>query len=238
MKSERFCNITSWNNRKRIALHSVAAILFMYAMILVCLLLNFEWWSYYDWACIAVSLLYLVFLSSIGLSTQGVSIFQDEYQRLQDYINYSEAPYFANSFRSYCAPIRIGDYVALSNERYLKLDRHAIFKGKDIDLNGLYSMDVCLMDGNKKVYEVKGDDYVFSRLMNEIYEKVKDDGLDIEAIYNQFGDLKWKKSEGFRKKSKVRQYYKIFKVTWLILQFVVAVLPVLYMLYTLKTTRQ
>ena len=99
-------------------------------------------------------------------------------------------------------------------------------------------MDVCLMDGDKKVYEVKGDDYVFSRLMNEIYEKVKDDGLDIEAIYNQFGDLKWKKSEGFRKKSKVRQYYKIFQVIWLILQFVVAVLPVLYMLYTLKTTRQ
>ncbi len=238
MKSERFSNITDWNNSKRIALHSVVAVLFMYAMILVCILLNFEWWSYNVLSFIAACFMYLIILSSIELNTKGVSIFRDEHQRLQDYADYSEAPHFADSFHFYCAPIRNGDYVALSNHSYLKLDRHAIFKGKDIDLNSLYSMEVCLMDGNKKVYEVKGDDYTFSRLINEIYEKVKDDGLDIEAIYNQFGELKWKRSEQLRKKSKIRQYYiKLFKTIWLMLQIIVVVLPVIYMFCTLQTIR-
>ena len=236
MTDEKFINITSWNNKNRIALHRIAVILFMYAVILICLWLHFDWWVRFDWACVIVSLWYVFYLVSIGHVTHGVSIFKDRHQRLLDYADYNEAPYFANSYRNYYAPIRDGDYVALSNNDYLKLAIRSSFIGKDIDFNCLYDVTVKLLDGDKIIYEIKRCDYDYSGALVELYRNIKDGGLDIEAIYNKFGDLKWRKSEQFKKKSKVREYHlKIRQTVWLIFQFFVAILPVLFMLYTNRT---
>jgi hypothetical protein len=236
MTDEKFYNITSWNNKNRIILHRIVAILFMYAVILVCQWLHIEWWVRYDWACVLASLGYVFYLISIGHETQGISIFRDRHQRLQDYADYSEAPYFADSFHNYYAPIRNGDYVVLSNNEYLKLNCYSVFIGKDIDLNNLYSMTVKLLDGDKTIYEIKRNGYDYNELLSELYQGIKENGLDIEVIYNKFGDLKWRKNEQFRKKSRARQYWlNIYQVIWPTLQFFIAILPVLFMLFKNKT---
>ena len=132
----------------------------MYAVILVCIWLHFEWWVRYDWACIIVSLGYVFYLLSIGQGTHGVSIFRGEHQRLQDYADYNEAPYFANSWHNYFAPVRNGDYVVLSNNEYLEFNCYSVFYAKDIDMNRIYicgaSMGACgtwkILKDNPKLF--------------------------------------------------------------------------------------
>lgn len=232
MTDEKFYKISSWNNKKRIALQRVVAIMLMYAIILVCQWIHFEWWLRYDWACVLASLGYLLFIISIGYETQGVSIFSDWRQRIQDFADYSESPYFVNSLYYYYAPMRDGDYIVLSDNEYLKLDFSGVFYANDIDMNSLYSMKVSLMDGNNAKYEIKMLAYGYNNLLDELYRKIISDNLDVIAIYNKFGDLKWKKSEYVKKKSKLRKYRLIiYSVIWSITQFLVAMIPVLFMLY-------
>ena len=216
-------------------LHFANVIMFMYAMIIVCQLLHFEWWGSHNWVCIIVSLVYLLFLAAIDHASPGVSIFGERLQRLQDYAKYCEAPYFCNSWRNYFAPIRNGDYLVLSNEHYLKLDCLSAYKGKDIDLNRVYYMKVVLLDENEKIYEIEGDFFGSGDILDDLYRKIKDDGLDVEAIYNPFGDLKWKKCDKFKNASKARLYrLKIYQVIWPILQFIVAILPIVFILANSK----
>ena len=111
-----------------------------------------------------------------------------------------------------------------------------MFIGKDIDLNSVYSMKVSLLNGDEKKYEVKRECYGYDDLLTELYREIKDDGLDISAVYNHFGDLKWRRNDNLKKKSKLRLYcMKIYEVIWPILQIAVAILPVIFMLSTNKT---
>jgi hypothetical protein len=235
MNNDKFYQITEFNDKKRIALQRIEAILFMYSMILICQCLHFEWWQKYNLACIIVSFVYLFFVIAIGEETHGVSIFRSKNQRLQDFADYCETPYFADSW-DYYAPIKNGDYVALSNNEYLKLETRTSFIGKDIDFNSLYSFTVRLWDDNKIIYEIQRQDYDYRGSFNELYGEIKDKGLDIEVVYNKFGDMKWRKSKHKKKKSVIRKYILIaYQTFWIISQFIVAVLPVLFMFSTNKT---
>lgn len=230
MTREGFFGITSDNNKKRITKNKVLIILLMYAVILVSVLLEYEWWVRYDWLFKAVSGVYIIYILSIENSTTGYTIIRDNLQRLNDKADYNESPYFTNNIRYYFAPIKNGDYLVLSNEKYLKFTYQSVFYGKDIDMNYVYRMKIQLLDYDKIIYETKGEYYDKSTILIDMYERIKKDGLDIVAIYNKFGDLKWIKKAQIKKKYKIARYkLKIYQYIYIVIKIIILFLPVLFM---------
>lgn len=227
MTDSKFYSITSIYCRRANALHMVEAVLSMYVMILFCVLFRLEWWITHPMACLFVSFIYVFYLASVENSSHGVGIFCDRLKRIRDFAGYCETRRFATNK----TPFNDGDYLALSNNDYLRLE-FVLRRVSQFDPNRIYHIRFSLKDGEKTKYEVQGNDYDYMTLMGELNTKIQEDGIEVEAIYNKFGDLKWKIGNSYKERSWFsRLLPSIYIYVWGIIQLAVSAFPVIFMLY-------
>ena len=227
MTHDEFYNTTEYNNKKRKKLHNIVAVFAMYAMILVCLLFRYEWWLNNGVAVLIVWFIYLTCLIAVISETNGVCIFGDKIQRLRDCSLYCESIRFADDFFRYNVPVRNGDYLLLSTHKYLELKFRYDCLIYNVYSN--YNITGYLLDGYNVLYTAKNqskDDILY-----EFYKHLREEGQDILEVCNKFGDVRWRKSDKIKHISKTNTCIANVRIySWFFLQFVVSVLPILFML--------
>lgn len=219
------------NRSKRFG--TTALIFFANALILISILCGCQWWERINGLIVLIaSFIYGLYVFAT-FEKELHCLFSDYSQRLNDWENYCETKQFIYDNNDiHYAPIKSGDFVQLSDGSFLEFGAESKGLGKDFpDFNVLilspkaYFRDI----RTKEIkYSSKRDNaYSWSDLLYEIYRPIKNDGKTIIAIYNKFGDVKWRQNSDIKPTKKIRKHIVLgFKILCGIIYLVAAFLPI------------
>lgn len=231
-------------------------VVFVNIIILLCITFDWCWWEDREGVRIGFCIGYLLcFLhSNMYHEHEGLGLFVDFDKRLECWKDYYTSPEFVyhpppskrddNKIVRWVnqidyAPIRNGDFVLLSNDKFLKVNKEVVFSGKDIDFNSLYNTSIELTDitGKEVYYSFRHTDYGTAYVLDKLNEKLKEDGLSIIRIYNSYGDTRWEKFDIKTSPSKVRKYlYEVIFWGVRLIYIAIVLMPIVSVIATTNIT--
>lgn len=199
---------------------TTALIFSINALILFSILCGCQWWERINGLIVFIACFIYGLYVLATFEKELHCIFSDYNHRLKDWENYCESKQFIyDSNDIHYAPIRSGDYVRLSDDSILEFGAESRGTAKDFTDFNIVILSPKAYFKNIKTNEIrflskKDRSYSWSDLLYEIYQPIKDEGKSIVAVYNKFGDVKWRQNTENKPINKVRKHivlgYKLF----------------------------
>ena len=236
---DTFYNIKKQNLEDRQRLRLLTFVMGSNFFVLLCMAFNWCWWKENVAISFILSFVYLLYV--LGLKTElNKSLFYVFDKREKCWRDYYESPDFVYHYppppepkdksrivvwvnQIDCAPIYNDDIVVLSdgdclNDRYLR----ANYKPDDIlELTDLKNTNV--------YYSVRGSEYEYR--LKRLKEKLQEDNLTIVAVYNKYGDVRWRKADKKTSPSKWRKFlYEVKSWSAMLAYLAIVIMPVVVIL--------
>lgn len=199
---------------------------------LICLIFEWTWWTN------EIASIFLFFLLPLYVSLSSINLSPKTEAKLETWRDYYSSPNFVYHFpppptkndgklviwgkTTDFAPLYDGDFVLLSNDKYMQVRIYFSSSGYNSCLE-LKDLD------ERNVYYCVKECADYNQLLTNLDRILKKKGETIIRIYNKYGDIRWQQSTNYIPHIKQREYlYKITIAFLYILYFVMLFMPLVY----------
>lgn len=227
---DAFYYISKKEQDRRNQLIRILLVLGMNVIVLLSLAFDFRWWEKYQIVFIALTIIYLLLLSTYE-DSKG-ELFSDGLKRLRDKRDYfkGERLIVSNYDVEKNAPLFNGDYIFIWNNKTETYESEVGYFKFTASLDSSKKMiKVIDIVKNEPKYIIKEEcSSDWNRMYKELEKKINEDGFTILRIYNKFGDVKWERSDEPTKPSKKRKIIYYVKVwAWYIAVIIAIFAPLI-----------